>query len=430
MSNLDAFRSSVTGMAAQSAKLSAISNNIANASTTGFKRTDTQFESMVLGTAAGGAPIAAGTRAVQRVEISKAGQLQSTGNPTDIAISGGGFLVVNRAADDSGAFLATRAGSFRLDAEGNLVNGAGYFLQGVPTDATGAMTGGDGTTLGGLKTVNLSGVAVDAAPTTRMGFWANLPVGQTTAGAAGTAYGSSVDYYDPLGRAQTLTFRFAPTVATEAGTSSNTWTMTVADSASGADPIGTVTLGFDGGTGRLKQVGGADAAAYDAATGALTVKAGGGTQPIAIDIGMPGSASGLTQLSGDFFETRVDKDGAAPGTLQGVTVASDGKVVASFTNGQSRPVYQLRLATVTNPDGLTPVQGDAFEFSTRAGELRLGNPGEGTAGTTVGGALESSNVDMNVELTNLIETQRAYSSNATVIRTADEMLQETNNLKR
>jgi flagellar hook protein FlgE len=433
MTDINAFRTGVLGMNAQATKLAAISNNIANSSTVGFKRADTQFESLVLGTATTSTSALAGVTAVTRFEIARSGQLQSTGTATDIAVDGSGFFVVNERSDDSGTYLATRAGSFRVDADGNLVNTAGYYLQGVPTDATGVMVDSDGTTLDGLQTVNVTGVAISAEPTTEMTFWANLPATETAEGASGASQSTSMDYYDQLGVGQSLRFTFTPNVADPAATPAvpaNTWNLQITDTGSGGAAIASLDLAFNGSgddAGRLSAVTGTG---YDAATGLLTLGAGNGVQQIAVNIGRPGDASGLTQLASDFAPTRMVRDGSAPGTVQDVTVSSDGKVMASFSNGQSRPIYQLRLATVPNPDGLTPTRGDAYEFSRQAGAILLQDPGQGSAGVTVGGSLESSNVDMNLELTSLIETQRAYSSNATVVRTADEMLQEVNSLKR
>jgi flagellar hook protein FlgE len=103
---------------------------------------------------------------------------------------------------------------------------------------------------------------------------------------------------------------------------------------------------------------------------------------------------------------------------------------AVFTNGQRQPIYRIPLVDVVNPDGLSPVNGNAFRLSRESGPMYLWDAGDGPVGKTVGYSLELSTTDVAKELTNLIETQRAYSSNAKVIQTADEMLQETTNLKR
>jgi flagellar hook protein FlgE len=468
MTAINALRTSVSGLNAQATKLSGISNNIANSSTVGYKRVDTQFESLVLEGSSNGASALAGTAAHNRVEISKLGQVQSTGIDTDIAVNGNGFLVVNEGAGSNGKYLVTRAGSFRSDANGNLVNAGGYYLQGVKLGADGLPLGNVGdNNVDSLTTVNVNDISVASAPTTAMTFWANLPSGQTafrdTPQDVNTNI-SSIDYYDALGATQTLTYRFIPkTAADPTAANTNTWLVQVFDSATGGDPalaatadarmVGQIEIKFHGADAGANKAGTiesiTDAAAsptvagsyggntsavtatmgtYNADLGTLTMQLGSMSLPV--KIGVPESASGLTQLSGSYVPTKVEKDGSAFGMLERVSIEDDGKVVATFSNGQSRSIYQLKLAVFPNADGLNPVSGDAYEMSRAAGAVRLLTAGEGSAGTTSGGALESSNVDIGTELTNLIETQRAYSSNASVVRTADQMLEEATNLKR
>jgi flagellar hook protein FlgE len=468
MTAINALRTSVSGLNAQATKLSGISNNIANSSTVGYKRVDTQFESLVLEGSSNGASALAGTSAHNRVEISKLGQVQSTGIDTDIAVNGSGFLVVNDSAGSTGKYLATRSGSFRSDANGNLVNAGGYYLQGVKLGADGLPLGNVGdNNVDSLTTVNVNDISVASAPTTSMTFWANLPSGQTAfkdgpPQDANTNI-SSVDYYDALGATQTLTYRFIPQTATAAGApSTDKWLVQVFDSATGNPTlpatddtrmVGQVEIQFFGAKEGPNKAGTIDSitdaasapnitgsyggntstltgtkGTYDANLGTLTMQLG--SMKLPVKIGVPGSASGLTQLSGNYVPTKVEKDGSAFGMLERVSIEDDGKVVATFSNGQSRPIYQLKLAVFPNADGLNPVSGDAYEMSRAAGAVRLLTAGEGSAGTTSGGALESSNVDIGTELTNLIETQRAYSSNASVVRTADQMLEEATNLKR
>jgi flagellar hook protein FlgE len=480
MTAINALRTSTSGLNAQANKLAGISNNIANSSTVGYKRVDTQFESLVLEGTSSGSTALAGTTAHNRVEISKVGQVQSTGIDTDIAVNGNGFLVVNEGSGSNGKYLATRAGSFRPDASGNLVNAAGYYLQGVKLGADGLPVGNMGdNNLESLTTVNISNTSVASSPTTQMTFWANLP---STATAPSdikpdhNAFVSSVDYYDALGASQTLTYRFTPVVANATPTpppgNSNQWTLEIFDSATGTGEatdssrvVGAVGVEFWNETAGANRAGtiksmfaengphtkptsgpalsavpnpadyGATAAttakgAYSVINGTLAVKVAGGAVELPIKVGTLDSISGITQLAGSYTPVKVEKDGSAFGLLERVSVENDGKVIATFSNGQSRAIYQVKLAVFPNADGLNPVRGDAYELSREAGAVRLLTAGEGAAGTTSGGALESSNVDIGTELTNLIETQRAYSSNASVVRTADQMLEEATNLKR
>ena len=137
----------------------------------------------------------------------------------------------------------------------------------------------------------------------------------------------------------------------------------------------------------------------------------------------------MTQYDGSFQTTSVSQNGSNYGTLSSVSVTSEGVVTAAFSNGTTRPIYQMKLVTVPNPQGLIQESGDAMGFGTESGTPILADPGSGATGTTSGGALEGSNVDITTELTNLIQTQRAYSSNATVIQTGNQMLQTADQLK-
>jgi flagellar hook protein FlgE len=419
MSIMNAINSALSGLDAQSAALGNISNNVANTSTVGYKEADTDFESLVLAGNTTASTDLSGVTNSTRMDVSTAGQLQTTGVSTDIAINGSGFMVVNTNANTaSGSYLLTQAGSFRPDANGNLVNAAGYYLQ--------APIGAAATSLSGLSTVNVSNLQATAQPTTTMTFAANLPSGDTAYSAtAPAASSSSVTYYDQLGNANDLQFQFTPNQPASAGSAAtNSWTMNIFDSArSSTTPIGSATLDFNAtgaNAGTLASVTPASGqGSYDATAGTFSVTTASG-QTLPIDIGALGSASGMTQLNGAYQATNIAQNGAAYGLLQGVSVGSTGVVTASFSNGSTRPIYQV--ATVANPDGLTPISGDAYAVSADAGVPLLQTPGTGSAGTLDGGSLEGSNVDLTAQLTNMIETQRAYSSNAMVIQTANQML--------
>jgi flagellar hook protein FlgE len=433
MSIFSAIGSALSGLTAQAANLSTISNNISNASTVGYKQAETEFESMVDGGAS--ATALGGVATSTRMDISTAGQLQSTGVSTDIAISGQGFMVVNtNATSANGSYLLTRAGSFRPDASGNLVNAAGYYLQGQQLNLSGVPVQ-SASALGSLTTVNVSNLSDTGSETTAMTFTANLPSTDTAyAATAPAAVSSSMTYYDGLGSAQSLQFQFTPTVPAASGSpNSNTWTMNIFDSASTTPttPIGTATLVFNstganaGTLASVTPVGGVGA--YDATAGTFTVTTSGG-QNLPITIGAVNSPGGITQFDGDYQTTKMLQNGAPFGVLQGVSIGNDGIVSASFSNGTTRPIYQVDLVKVPNPDGLTPVSGDAFNMSLEAGVPQIITPGQGGVGTLDAGSLEGSNVDITSQLTNMIQTQRAYSSNAMVVQTANQMLDTINHL--
>jgi flagellar hook protein FlgE len=433
MSLNDSISTALAGLRSESAALSNISTNVANSSTVGYKESDTDFETMVLGNGTGGA-VSAGVSTVTQMDVTTAGQIQSTGVATDIAINGEGFMVVNSSATaGSGNYYLTQAGSFRPDASGNLVNAAGYYLQGQPLNSSGLPIGGLAQQLSSLSTVNVSNLSASAVPTTQMTFGANLPSSDTAYSAtAPTPPSSTITYYNALGNPQTLEFQFVPTQPAASGDpATNTWTMNIYDSASSTPttPSGSATLTFasSGATaGELQSVV-PTAGSYDATAGTLTITTGDGTS-LPINIGAIGSASGLTQLGGPYTTTTMSQNGSSFGTLQDVSIGSDGIVTASFSNGSTRPIYQLDLATVSNPDGLTPVDGDAFAVSANSGIPQLYQAGTGPVGTTEGGSLEGSNVDLSTQLTNLIATQQAYSSNAQVVQATNQMLQDLNRL--
>jgi flagellar hook protein FlgE len=435
MSILSAFNSALSGLDAQAAGLANISNNVANASTVGYKQANTEFDSMVLNGGAGGSPQLAGVSSATRMDIGTAGQLQATGVNTDLAINGNGFMVVNTAATaSSGNYLLTRAGSFRPDASGNLQNAAGYYLQGQPVNAQGNIIGTPADNVAGLSTVNVANLSVAATPTTAMTFTANLPSTETGyAAIPPTPSSTSEVYYDGLGTPQTLQFQFVPTTAATAGAANtNTWTMNIFDSASAtpATPIGSATLAFNASganAGTLQAVTPVGGGAYDPNAGTFTVTTGSGTS-LPITIGALNSSNGMSQLDGAYQTTKIAQNGSAFGLLQGVSIGNNGVVTASFTNGTNRPIYQVDLVVVPNEDGLTPQAGDAYALNTAAGVPQLFQPGTGPAGDLDSGSLEGSNVDITTQLTNMIETQRAYSSTAAVIHAADLMMQTATQL--
>ena len=432
MSINTAIDSALSGMNAEAHKLSGISSNVANSSTVGYKATETEFESLVLGSGNNGAS-AGGVRSTSWTDVSRAGQIQSTGVSTDLAINGQGFFVVsNNATAGAGNYLLTQAGSFRPDASGNLVNAAGYYLQGQAIPATG-VAGSVPQNLADLSTVNISNLTAAATPTTTMTYAVNLPSSDTGYHAvAPTPSSSSAQYYDGLGTQQTLTFTFTPTTAAAANASpTDTWTMNIYDTASATPttPVGSATLVFAGTgptAGELQSVT-PSAGSYDPNAGTFSIVTGSGVT-LPISIGAIGSPAGMTQLDGPFNTTNVSQNGASFGTAQGVTISPQGIVTATFSNGATRPIYQLDLASVANPDGLVPADGGAFQLSPAAGVPRLYQAGTGPVGTTEGGALEGSNVDLSTELTNLIATQNAYSSAGQVIQAANQMLQVINHL--
>jgi len=257
----------------------------------------------------------------------------------------------------------------------------------------------------------------------------NLPATATEAGAAGDTESLSIEYYDNLGIAQNLSVSFVPDVP--ATGSSNTWTMIIEDSASGGAVVGQYSLEFDdspGLGGRLLSVTDTVGGPYVAADGTLSVTTASGD--ISINIGELGEPGGMSQLSDAFAPVSISKDGSPVGNMTSVEVDANGFVHAFFDTGVSRTIYQVPLVDVSNVNGLATQDHQSYTVTPESGEFYLWNASDGPTGDIVSFAREESATDVAGELTQLIQTQRAYSSNAKVIQTVDEMLQETTNIKR
>lgn len=423
----------VAGLAANATRLGTISDNIANSATNGYKRVETDFQSMVM-SSRGGTYTAGGVRTTTQRLIDESGSLVATTNATDLAVRGRGFLPVAQstevlAGNGQPQMFLTTTGSFRTDSDGYLRTQSGLMLLGWPANQDGTIPTYPRDTSDGLEPVQINVNQFSGEPTTRMTLGVNLPATETYAGATGSPLDLSVEYYDNLGRSETLDVTFTPTVPA-LGTS-NEWTMVIADSASAGAVVGEYTVTFDatrasGGT--IDNVATVSGGAYDAVSGTLVVTTAGG--PIEINIGAPGTSAGLTQLSDSFAPLNISKDGSPVGNMTSVEVDENGFVHAFFDTGISRTIYQVPLVDLPNPNGMVAMDKQVYMPSPESGSFFLWDAGDGPTGDVVAFAREESATDVASELTDMIQTQRAYSSNAKVIQTVDEMLQETTNIKR
>ncbi|MFO1138099.1 MAG: flagellar hook-basal body complex protein [Paracoccus sp. (in: a-proteobacteria)] len=446
MSISSALSASVSGLSANSTRLANISDNIANSSTYGYKRVNTEFESMVINQSRGGGVYTAGgVRATTGRDIEQRGNLVTTSNPLDIAISGRGMLPVTtigevgRSPAGSQDLTMARTGSFSTDDLGNLRTSSGLVLLGWPANADGTVPSQPRDGVSGLQPIVINTSQTAADPTTRVTLGINLPADASIGGSTGDAREMDVQYFGNLGNSERLTFSFTPDVSAAAGTRSNSWTMQVRDSAIANDPstaadesvIGSYTLTFNDsqtGGGTLASVTGSTGGAYDPATGELTVTTAGG--PIAVDIGRLGDSTGMTQLSAAFSPANASRNGSPVGNLTGLEFDEKGFLKATYDTGFTRTLYQVPLVDVPSVNGLIAMDNQTYKVSPDSGPFYLWDAGDGPTGQVVGYAREASNTDVAAELTDLIQTQRAYSSNAKVIQTVDEMLQETTNIKR
>ena len=425
--------SSVAGLASNASRLATISDNIANSSTYGYKRAVTDFHSMVIDSGKG-TYTAGGVRSTTQRLIDERGPLVSTSNATDLAVRGRGMLPVTERSsvtvgsqNDFPLRLAT-TGSFRTDADGYLTTTSGLLLLGWPANPDGTVPTLPRDTVGGLEPIRVDTNQFISDPTTRVELAVNLPATETVAGASGDTEELSVEYIDNLGISETLTMSFTPVVP--ATGASNEWTMIIEDSASGA-VVGEYNVEFDdtaGLGGRLLTVGTTTGGAYVPADGTVSVTTASGT--IDIDIGLIGESGGLTQLSDSFAPVSISKNGSPVGNMTSVEVDANGFARAFFDNGVSRVIYQIPLVDVSNPNGLVTEDHQSYSVTPESGQFFLWDAGDGPTGDIISFAREESATDVAGELTSLIQTQRAYSSNAKVIQTVDEMLQETTNIKR
>ncbi|WP_407117669.1 flagellar hook protein FlgE [Bradyrhizobium sp. LMG 9283] len=409
MSLYGVMRTGVSGMSAQSNKLSTVSDNIANVNTTGYKRASTEFSSLILKSGSGNYDSGAVETTV-RYAISDAGHTQFTTSTTDLSIQGNGFFVVSN-ANNTQQYL-TRAGSFVPDSQGNLVNAAGYYLLGKPGKVDISQN-----TLGGLQIVNIAQVSQQpVASTAGTLTTGNLdPKAAVIAGPPGPAsYSSksSIVAYDNIGQAVTVDLYMSHT-ATAAG--SDTWQIQAYDSATGTALGAATTYTFDtttAGKGAL--------AAASPTTLAIPVLNGA---TVTLDL------SNMTQVGTDFsFKATVN--GSVPSAIDKVDIDENGYVTAILKNGQQLSLFTIAVADVASPDNLTPEPGNVYSTNMNSGNAEVANAGRAGLGTVQSGSLEDSNVDLADELTGMIEAQRGFTANSKSFQTGADLLDVVVNLKR
>ncbi len=423
----------VAGLTANSAALSATSSNIANVNTVGYKQATASFHTFLNAENGVGNNASAGVAVSVGQDITTQGLPTTTSSNTDLSISGNGFFVVASNADGTGTRAYTRAGSFNPDVNGNLVNAAGFYLLGYKLDSAGNVP----TDASALSLVNTSSISGAAQATSRLTIQANLQAqstvdagytaGDMTSGTVAPDFTRTVNVYDSQGGSQPLTFSFIKTAA-------NTWAYETSYAGDPANltatgPISTGTIAFNS-DGTLANVNGASPASGDVA---LTIPwklstSGLDPQTVSLNLGTVGGSNGLTQADAPSVLNGTNIDGTPYGSVTGVTVDKDGTVTAQFSNGLSQDVYKVPLATFTNPNGLGQMSGNAYAVTKASGAPNINLAASGTAGSIQSKSLEGSTVDLATEFTNLITTQRAYSACARIITTADQMLQQLEQL--
>jgi flagellar hook protein FlgE len=412
------FQQGLSGLNATSKNLDVIGNNVANSNTYGAKVSRAEFSDMYANamSGAGGSTVGIGVTLSAVSQQFTQGNITSTDNPMDLAINGGGFFQVTDGANPN---LYSRNGQFKVDRDGYIINNDGLRLVGYPADATGTILPGSASSL------RLPTAGIDPQATSEIELEMNLDSrSATTAPTAGpaidfndpTTYNSatSLTVYDALGQDVALTYYFQ-----KAGTDS--WNVFV--TANGTPINGTAAAPVASATLTFPATGGAPTAPVGPVAidiPATTNAAGALTRAIT---GVQLDMDGARQFGAAFGVTNLSQNGYAPGQITGVSIESNGIVMARYSNGQNKAAGQIELATFRNPQGLKPLGGNVWASSFASGDPVVGVPGQGNLGVLQAGALEDSNVDLTAELVNMMTAQRVYQANAQTIRTQDQVLQ-------
>ncbi len=388
-----------------------VGNNISNVNTAGFKASTVTFAesiSQVLRGAAGNsvdraginpAQIGLGVKVAQIEGVFTQGASQATGRNTDLAIQGDGFYIVD---DGAGGRSYTRLGSFTFDELGMLATGAGSFVQGWQADSTGVID--DNTPVEDLQ-IPL-GQVIDPIQTGEVTLGGSL----SSDTAIGDIATSSIEVFDSLGVSHELMITFTKVAL-------NDWDMTATIDTSAVTLV-PASVQFD-----------TDGQLISSATLAASGYTPPGASAMAFDIEL-GSSLRLVQFGGDSTMEAKNKDGQAIGNLTGFSISDTGIIEGQFSNGQSKTLGQIAMASFSNPAGLLRSSDSTFQTSVNSGEPLIGLSGSGNRGLMSSGTLEMSNVDLSREFTNLIIAQRGFQANSRVITTTDELLADLVNIKR
>jgi len=402
------FDLALSGIDAANTNLNVTSNNLANVNTTGFKESRAEFADLFAQTQEGVSKTAVGN-GVETAAVSQQfgqGNITSTGNNLDLALSGSGFFVVS----DNGALSYTRDGAFQVDQNGYLVTATGQKVQGYAPLANG------GFNTGGLAPLQLTTAESSPQATTTAGVSLNLPPSASAPAnsplspADPTTYTNttSMTVYDSLGSAHTAQLYFMK------GATANNWTTQRYIDGSAAGGAQNLTFSNTG-TLTTPANGQVSYGSYTPATGAA-----------AMNISF--NFSNSTQSGNAFGVNSVSPNGYTTGSLTGINISSTGVVQANFTNGQSTNLGQVALANFANPQGLQQEGNNDWEQSYESGDAVHGVAGGSGFGTIQSGSLESSNVDITTQLVNMITAERDFQANAQMISATDQVTQSIINI--
>ncbi|MBL8638307.1 MAG: flagellar hook protein FlgE [Alphaproteobacteria bacterium] len=434
MSLNSALNAAVSGLRAQAAAVAAVSENIANASTTAYKTRGISFQSLVTGSASRNGSSSGGVIFDTYQNINQQGLVQATDSGTDIAVNGAGFFVVtDDVTNQPSGYTYTRNGNFKTDASGYLINNEGSYLLGQVTDDAGVVVSTSTNDLNSLVAIDVNTISGTAQATQNVRFDLNLPANAAVA----DTFNNSIEIFDALGVSHTIGIVWTKAAA-------NSWTATFATPVQTSTGLPSATIDTDSGTAGLQNSiaitfnGDGSIASFLPAVTSFDLAAfttGASNSTVTLDMGTVGNTDGLTQFSSNTTIPGleiylIDQDGVRFGQLSSLSIDDTGLVTAFFENGVRLPVFQIPVATFPNPLGLTHVNGTIYDENENAGNYNLRLPGQGNAGKIVSSALEQSTTDTSEEFNKMIIAQQAYSSAAKVVSTADQMFQELINAVR
>ena len=406
-----AFQQGLSGLNSASRNLDVIGHNIANANTVGMKSSRAEFAELYASSvnAAGGSNKGIGVTVATVSQMFTQGNITVTGNDLDLAINGKGFFEVPQ---PNGTQAYTRAGMFKLDRDGNIVNQQGGQLMGYPTDDDGNRLSFDSQPLS-LPTSAPIPARQTSAIVAQFNLDARAPVAASvTPPTPITTYGTSVVAYDPQGMEVPVALAFTKTA-------NNTWEVYASVNGGAPAPLAPpVNLNFN-----------ADGTINPASiTPSPTITLASPndptvTFPVTLDL------TAASQFGTDFAVFDLDQDGYFPGEFVGLSIDESGVVTGRYSNGETRAAGQVALVNFRNSQGLSPSSGGNWSATFASGEPVRGEPGSGNFGGIRSGALEDSNVDLTAELVNMMTAQRAYQANAQTIKTQDQVLSTLLNMR-
>jgi flagellar hook protein FlgE len=405
---MSAFSIPLSGLAASSAALNVIANNLANLNTDGYKDENLDFASVfneASGASGNGDPIQVGdgVQLAGKTANFSNGNLDSTGIASNMAIQGNGFFVVQ----GNGQTDYTRSGDFAVNSSGQLCTPSGQLVMGYPA------TNGVISTTSALTPITVSQAGIiPASPTTTFQMNTNLDASS----AVGDTFGTPMTVYDSLGESHVVSVTYT-------NTAPNSWSYSI-----------TLPAADTGGTGSPTQI--ASGTLTFSSSGVLTSPTGSvtgiaingladGAAPITLSWSLADSSGNplITQQDTASATSDPTQNGYAAGTLSSYSVLPDGTVQGQFSNSQTLAIGQVAIASFANNQGLIPGNNNDYQASFASGTAVVGQANEAGNGSITGSSVEESNVDLATEFANMIVAQQGYQASAKALTTFNQLSQ-------